>query len=148
MIQVHKGVVFSRFLAKDLLNVERYLAMIICCFCKQMIAQHRRADEEVARQKGAYVRHLSSHGVSVEQAKEIAKNASLHSVKEQKAISSLNQESRWMEARLMWSEGASVNQIALKYNVSEKAMRTRIRRWRALHNWFPKRIVQGEVVQG
>lgn len=110
--------------------------MIICTFCNRMIAAHRSATDEVRRQIGAYTRHLSSHGVDPEQAKAIARGASLHTVV---LPAKRDHEDRWMKARLLWAEGRSVSDIASEYDVSETAMRTRIQRWRKQHGWFPAR---------
>jgi len=111
--------------------------MIICSFCGQMIAINRSANDEIVRQKGAYIRHLGSHGMSIDQARTIAEQASLHTVRPPN--SQRSHEDRWMLARLMWAEGHTSAEIAASYEVSEKSMRTRIQRWRRDRGWFPAR---------
>lgn len=48
-------------------------------------------------------------------------------------------EIRWRPARKMWELGYTKAQIAEVYEVSEKALKTRIQRWRRERGWFPKR---------
>jgi len=111
--------------------------MIICAFCGQMIAANRSAHDETRRQIGAYIRHLSSHDMNSTQARTIAEQASLHTVRLPNPQRS--HEDRWMLARLMWAEGHTNAEIANCYEVSEKSMRTRIQRWRRDRGWFPAR---------
>jgi uncharacterized protein YjcR len=46
---------------------------------------------------------------------------------------------RWEPARRMWDKGLSRKEIAEFYGISEKALRTRIQKFRREHGWFPPR---------
>lgn len=48
-------------------------------------------------------------------------------------------EARWQAARNMWDQGYTKAQIAEVYEISEKALKTRIQKWRRQHGWFPPR---------
>jgi hypothetical protein len=48
-------------------------------------------------------------------------------------------EQRWLPARLMWEDGVPRSKIAYYYAVSEKALTTRITKWRKQFGWFPPR---------
>lgn len=114
---------------------------IICAVCNKILAAHRSAGTEVGRQIGAYTRHLKgAHGIEDEVAKQIARNTSLHTLELPESM-----EQRWEKARRMWAEGMTVREIACEYEVSEKAMRTRIRRWRNGRGWFPVRQQNNEA---
>jgi uncharacterized C2H2 Zn-finger protein len=116
---------------------KRDYIMVICSVCGQMIAVNRNATSEVHRQQGAYIRHLhKGHGISLSVARQICANAPLQTV----VLPSLRTpEDRWMRARLMWAEDKNVAEIASAYGVTEKAMRSRIQRWRRERGWFPAR---------
>jgi transposase len=48
----------------------------------------------------------------------------------------------WRVARTMWSRGHSKSEIAACFELSVKAFRTRVQKWRrnpATANWFPQR---------
>jgi len=109
--------------------------MILCAVCSKMIAANRPAGSEISRQRGAYQRHLKgAHGLEDDVARQMACNTSLHTVVLPEPV-----EVRWEKARRMWAEDSTVGEIANEYEVTEKAMRTRIRKWRNDRGWFPKR---------
>jgi uncharacterized membrane protein YqiK len=110
--------------------------MIICCACEQGIAVHRKKDDVPERQIGAYSRHLTQrHGIAAEEARRIAKSATLLTVN-----MPANAGRNWETARRLWAENATVTQIAEEMGVEKKAMRTRIARWRRERGWFPVRV--------
>ncbi|MHA2047625.1 MAG: hypothetical protein ACW99G_22825 [Candidatus Thorarchaeota archaeon] len=46
---------------------------------------------------------------------------------------------RWEPARRMWDDGLPRKKIAEYYGISEKALRTKIQKWRKEYGWFPAR---------
>ncbi len=58
-------------------------------------------------------------------------------------------EIRWQAARKMWEIGYTKAQIAEVYEVSEKALKTRIQKWRKERGWFPvKEVINRSFRQG
>lgn len=109
--------------------------MLICNVCNQGIALQRTADDAADYQRMAYIRHLMyAHGIQRPEARAIAKNAVLLTL-----VLPSNQQRDWERARRMWAEGYTIREIAEDYDLTEKGMRTRIRRWRKTRGWFPVR---------
>jgi hypothetical protein len=116
--------------------------MITCQLCKKRIAVKRGPEAHVLAQRGAYIRHLKgAHEFDHEPAKALAQNVPI----EVSVLDSLSFEQRWMKARLMWAENKKVADIAAEYDVTSKAMGTRIRRWRKEHGWFPPRTLRESI---
>lgn len=51
----------------------------------------------------------------------------------------VSHDERWLPARNLWDDGHPISYIAKIYGLSEKAVRTRIKKWRKEKGWFPKR---------